>query len=105
MTTQIPTQSSHVSIYGLVDPRNQEVRYIGCTKNPITKRYKAHLRDPSRCLYKWMTELQAHNLYPTLSVFEVTTRKYQWKREAAYLQEYKSTALNIHKKVGRRYPE
>jgi hypothetical protein len=59
-----------VFIYGLYDPRNRALRYIGKANNP-EKRLKSHLRDRRRRktpVYKWMNELASLGLVPLMEV-------------------------------------
>lgn len=60
------------SIYGLVDPRDGAVRYLGKANNPAA-RFKGHLRDSRRRqtpVYCWMRKLAGMGLAPTLTVIE-----------------------------------
>lgn len=59
-------------IYGLIDPRNGELRYIGKARNSET-RLNGHLRDVNRRktpVYIWLRALLEAGQYPMLSVLE-----------------------------------
>jgi hypothetical protein len=65
-----PDRFRSTFIYGLVDPRTDEVRYIGKSDNPRS-RLAAHLRDRSdnhRC--HWLGELRSADLQPTLLILD-----------------------------------
>ena len=59
------------TIYALVDPRTEEVRYIGCTMQPLEQRAKAHLTDRGNARkYQWVQELRQANLEPKVQLLE-----------------------------------
>lgn len=68
--------SKKVYIYGLYDPRDYQLRYIGKTKN-LRKRLWYHLRDAKagQKTYKasWMRQLSSEGLKPTIGVLMETT--------------------------------
>lgn len=55
------------SIYGLVDPFEQRVRYIGMTKD-AQKRYKQHL-DPRKAS-QWVQDILKRGMEPLLQIIE-----------------------------------
>lgn len=60
------------SIYGLTDPRDGRVRYVGKANDP-TSRLKGHLRDCRRRntpVYAWIRKLAGLGLSPGLCVLE-----------------------------------
>lgn len=61
-------------IYALIDPTNQNLRYIGKTVNPHN-RLKQHLSDKDDSPHKvnWINKLQRQGLQPVLKVLEVCT--------------------------------
>lgn len=44
-TGDIPKDTT---IYGLVDPRDNMIRYVGKTNQELIKRYRAHISDKTR---------------------------------------------------------
>jgi len=70
---EMPVDRSDVirSIYALIDPRDNAVRYIGCAID-TEERFKQHLKDRGntpKC--KWLAELRQCGLLPKLEVLEV----------------------------------
>jgi predicted GIY-YIG superfamily endonuclease len=65
-------------VYALLDPRNEETRYIGISHN-AEKRYQQHLYKYDKNKHKsiWIAELQAIGLRPVLSIIEQTENKLQ----------------------------
>ncbi len=68
--------SKKVYIYGLYDPRNYQLRYIGKTEN-LRKRLWHHLKDAKagQKTYKanWMRQLLSEGLEPTIGILMETT--------------------------------
>lgn len=61
-----------IFVYGLIDPRNCEIKYIGKTKN-IRKRLREHIRDEeNNKKYAWIKSLKNKNLIPEILVLEET---------------------------------
>lgn len=63
----------NVYIYGLIDPRNQQLRYIGVTKNPAARR-RAHrrLQHTKDKRSSWITSLRKKGLKPEFFIIEET---------------------------------
>lgn len=56
-------------VYVLVDPRNDQVRYVGCTREP-EKRFRAHCHTPGDATAAWVAELVALSLLPKLVIVD-----------------------------------
>lgn len=54
------------TIYALVDPRTNQIRYVGQTQNHPSVRLEGHLqkRDENREKLRWLDELRALNIKP-----------------------------------------
>src|SRR5712664_3480140 len=66
-------------IYGLVDPRTFEVRYIGKTHQSLNARLRAHMLDTGNChRVHWMQQLAALNLVPDIIIFEMDDQGWNW---------------------------
>ena len=68
-TCDNPISSNCVSykIYCLIDPRNNEVRYIGFTGQTLEKRLHEHMNCDCRYYKgKWLTILKKENLSPII---------------------------------------
>ena len=72
-TVMLAADKKWFYIYALVDPRNDEVRYIGRTINP-RNRYWAHLVKDNRNDYKrnWVKSLLNKNLRPKYEIIWIT---------------------------------
>lgn len=85
------------TIYVLKDPRTNEIKYVGCTKN-IQERYKAHtnkardLHTPKR---KWITELRELSLKPILEELEVIDEQFSIAKEKEYIKLFRSQGCNL----------
>lgn len=71
-------------IYQLVDPRDQQPRYVGITDNTI-RRFKDYLHGVphSRPLSRWLNELTYYNLTPMMEELE----QIEGTREEAEVRE------------------
>lgn len=56
------------TIYGLVDPRTYEVRYIGQTTKPIEVRLAGHLAAPAPLVRAWIEELSFEGHTPQITL-------------------------------------
>ncbi len=78
-------------IYVLKDPRDNEIYYVGCTKN-IQQRFKAHL-NPARDLItpkrQWIKELRELNLKPILAILEDVNDDIALIREKYYIKHFR----------------
>ncbi len=79
-----------ISIYALVDPRDDTVHYIGLSKNPA-KRYAQHLtpRQRNQAKREWIQELLASQLLPKLLILEEgLSAETAFQREAYWTIHY-----------------
>lgn len=61
-----------VFIYGLIDPRDGKIKYVGKTKN-IRRRFLEHIRDEENNLkYAWIKSLKKLNKKPDIIILEET---------------------------------
>ena len=84
---------SKVFIYGLVDPRTNEIRYIGKTIN-IAARLKGHVREikDSRINTKkimWLRELNEIGLHPLITVLEEVDESCWGEKEKEYIARFR----------------
>lgn len=97
------TNSKYTYIYGLVDPRDGRVRYVGKANNPRV-RLRAHIQyrnnghNPRKG--KWIDALLKIGISPSL-VFLERVESHQWqsaeKFQIAFFRERGLADLNIHK--------
>ena len=79
------------SIYALLDPRTDEVRYIGKTEQKLGYRLTQHLRratkeDTNRHVLNWLRQLLAEGLMPEISILERVNDDEDWReREQAWI--------------------
>lgn len=72
-------------IYGLVDPRTNEIRYIGKTQQSPNTRLRAHMLDRSNChRVHWLQELAALGLEPNVVLFEAVEGAWPWQESERY---------------------
>jgi len=78
------------SVYGLVDPRDKQVRYVGKAKD-VHSRYGQHLVFPHKNIAKdaWLAELKAAGILPELLIIESNIEdSSSWNREKHWIEYY-----------------
>jgi len=84
-------------VYYLVDPRTKEVKYVGKTKNPMS-RFKQHmtkLDKTSTPKKRWLQELFAKGMKPKMIIAQEVNGEGR-EEEQYHLDRHRDTALNIH---------
>ena len=85
------------TIYVLIDPRDNQVRYVGATNNP-TQRLKSHLltKDDNQAKRNWFAELALYGQKPTLEEIEVTDdEEVANQRETYWIIHYIRSGANL----------
>jgi hypothetical protein len=88
-----------VFIYALVDPRNEELFYIGKTRNELRKRLdlhntKARKGDKTPNASRILEILNSGNK-PKIILLEETTMEKFGERERSLIAEYKALGYNL----------
>jgi hypothetical protein len=84
-------------IYGLIDPTDNEIKYIGQTKFKLEKRYKEHIRNckydltKNQKIYMWINGLIKKDLYPTINLIEEVDYTKLNIREEYWIKHYNKT--------------
>lgn len=91
-----------VYIYGFVCPIENEVMYVGKTKN-IKQRTYQHLMESSRKKRTpkeiWLSELLSAGLSPSLIVLEICQSEDWQDREAYWINYYRSLNPNLKNSI------
>lgn len=86
-------------IYKLLDPRTNEIRYIGRTKHTPSKRLYEHctLRNLKSNTHKnhWIKQLISLNLRPLIEIIEYVDVTQVFVREIYWIQFYKTNGYNL----------
>lgn len=85
-------------IYGLVDPRTQELRYVGKTTQPLRDRLRLHLSDARRVKRRhvcaWIRSLQRISIAP--EIFEIDQARGDWsEREQFWIAYFRSLGCDL----------
>ena len=98
-----PALAPVVFIYGLADPRDGEIRYIGKTVAP-DERLRQHTErrayPPNNPLGCWLKELHATKLQPIMVCLEVVPQSRWAEREIYYIKAFRdagSPLTNVRK--------
>jgi hypothetical protein len=91
-------------IYGLVDPRNNEIRYIGKTKNPKS-RLSGHITESKdikvvNYRIKWIRKLISLGLKPKIVFLKICSISNFVKYETEYIKLYSSGRLTNSDETG-----
>jgi hypothetical protein len=88
-----------IYIYALIDPRDNEVRYVGRTEDP-ENRLEEHISQHRDGMREWVEELADIDLAPRLRILEIQPC-YGWRAERYWIQFYLSNgAALLNKMIG-----
>jgi hypothetical protein len=79
-----------ILIYGLVDPRNNQIRYVGKTKQSLSKRLSQHLwigNKSNPYKFNWINQLKIENIKPIIIELEKCDENNWVEREKYYINE------------------
>ena len=86
------------TIYKLIDPTDNKVRYIGLTFNDLKQRLKSHLSEPGKS-HKifWIKKLKKQGLKPIIESVEenISTYDEACQREIYYIDHFKSLGFDL----------
>lgn len=86
------------TIYKLIDPITNEVRYIGLTFNSLKQRLKSHLSEKSKShKSNWIQMLKSKGLKPIIESIECDIATYDecCEKEIYYIDRYISEGYNL----------
>jgi len=91
--------SKSVFIYGLIDPRNNQLRYIGKSIDP-PKRLKDHIKESKGSRrnnhnYNWIRQLLAEGLRPVLEILEEIPEDDWREREMDWISAARIVGLEL----------
>lgn len=86
------------TIYKLIDPNTNQIRYIGLTFNDLKLRLKSHLSEPGKShkIY-WINKLKKQGLRPIIESIEeeISTYEIACEREIYYIDYFKSIGCDL----------
>jgi hypothetical protein len=87
-------------IYGLVDPRNQQLRYVGKTSCSLASRLRQHINDAARAKvnlkrFAWLNELRAAGLKPEIFELETVVGAGWQDAERYWISYFKFVGANL----------
>ena len=90
-----------VSIYALVDPRTQEIKYIGQTRQTMA-RLHGHIHNPHGKVIGWIDELRTAGLSPRMDILEIVKEKLAHNRERHWIKKLLKSGTIINTVVPKR---
>jgi hypothetical protein len=79
-----------IKIYALIDPRDERIRYIGKTQQPLNKRLSQHISSPYKNnphKFNWLKQLKENELKPLIVLIETCDENNWVEREKHYIQK------------------
>ena len=92
--------SNTTFIYGLFDPRNYQLRYVGKADN-VEKRLSQHIKQVKHRQYKnryvcnWIRQLLSEGLTPSVEILEECTQGSWKEKEIAWITDCKKFGLKL----------
>ncbi len=89
-----------INIYGLVDPRTNELRYVGQTKNSIESRLYSHIKDSHKSnnpSYKkhWIKQVVKNGFEPEIILLEQVAKDKYIDAEIFWIAYFKSLGARL----------
>jgi hypothetical protein len=86
-----------IKIYALIDPRTDDIRYVGKTNQPLPRRLSAHLIEKSKChRCNWISELKRFGLVPLIEIIEEVKEGINWQeREIFWIKHLRIVGFNL----------
>lgn len=85
-----------VYIYGLTDPRNNQIRYVGYTKHSVEKRLAEHTKDKrKRPVGDWIQSLGKVGIKPSYTIIEESNESACKEREVHWIAYYRSIGVDL----------
>lgn len=82
-------------IYALLDPRTNEIKYVGKSDYPKA-RYKTHCkRTDNKHLMNWIKQLKRENLQPSLMTLEECDNSIWQERERYWIKYYREQGCKL----------
>lgn len=89
-----------IKIYALIDPRTNEVKYVGQTVQPLYNRLACHVDKARRNKDKtpkaeWIRDVLSSGLRPSIKLLDTVEDQKKAQAEKKYIDAYSKTALNV----------
>lgn len=95
-----------ITVYGLHDPRSEELRYVGYTAVPLALRLTGHIADArngrhnaNNKKFAWINELRELGLKPVIRLIETVAFDHREEREVFWIQHYRKQGCNLLNKM------
>jgi group I intron endonuclease len=86
------------TIYKLIDPNTNQIRYIGLTFNDLKLRLKSHISEPGKShKIHWIKKLKKQGIRPIIESIEenISTFEEACEREIYYIDYFKSLGCDL----------
>lgn len=82
-------------IYGLIDPRTDQVRYVGKSNNPKYRFWWHTSHDDDTHKSRWINELKRNNLKPELIILEEIPHEKWVEKEQWWINHFKKVSITL----------
>jgi len=95
-------------IYGLIDPRDQEIKYIGSTSKSLNARLAGHRTSHGECArHLWIRDVQSSGYQPEIFEIEKLWVSKLAEAEKFWISYFKMLGANLtnmptHKRVSKK---
>lgn len=88
-------------IYALIDPRTNEVRYVGASANPKKRARTIFIRPKAPKLAAWIDELKRAGWRPIQKILESRVSFAQWEeREQHWIAQFAPSGMLVNESIG-----
>jgi group I intron endonuclease len=86
-----------IKIYALIDPRTDEIRYVGKTNQKLQSRLTTHMNENSSChRVHWLNQLKALGMRPKITVLENVPEDKAWQEsERFWIKHLRLQGVNL----------
>jgi hypothetical protein len=95
MIAEAVSPATTVTIYALVDPDSDEVRYVGRTTNNPWQRYSQHLMGTGNATKAWIRGLRPEHKVPALKILEESVSVEASSRERYWIEYWRSQGAQL----------
>lgn len=82
-------------IYVLIDPRTEEIRYVGKTVNPYKRFYKHYSEHETNYKSRWIEQLRKLDLKPRMEIIEAVATENWQEREIYWIAELRAQGCRL----------
>ena len=83
------------TVYSLIDPRTDQIHYVGVTAYTLEHRFYLHDGMQSQRMFAWFAELKRLRLKPVIKVLEVVIHKDALRAERRWIRTLRACGCRL----------